>query len=607
MLRVRLLGRPSAEMDGVAVPGPRGRKAWALLAVLLLADSPRSRHSLTELLFSDAEDPLGALRWTMSRLRRGLDDHVAIDGDPVVVRLGPSCRVDVVDLLGVSHLAGNVTHRDCEADWIELSEPLLVGADALAGPDFHLWLTAARHRVNTARGARLRETACRALTAAQPSVAVMAAARAVAAEPDHPTGRAALVSSLLAAGDHAAALAQLREWSAWIRRELRIGQLLDTRNTNLASGRTLEDADTMSRIQAGKAAMDAGAVTAGLEHLRHAVRLAANRADERVQAIALFALGGGLVHAFAAHCAEGTHALQEAARLARRVSAGRLAAEALRDLAFVENSGGRVEQARRLLSTAATAAADDRHAMSAVRGIEGMFLADRGEHGRAIAVLRRSAQLAESAGRFRQAAWSISIASRSLLQRHELDAAAEHAYQSAQMAIEERWTAMQPWMDVMVAEVDLALGRVVQAEQRLCQAWSMSLVLGDWCWQAMTARGLGLAAFARGDADQALRWLDEAKRRAEGPHDRYVWIHAWVQEAICRITVAMESPRAKAEVARLAVVAATSNQPDFTIRADLYRATLGERSARDHARAMAAKIDNPALARLAAGHRATPL
>ena len=32
MLTVRLLGRPRLERDGVHVPGPRGHKAWALLA-----------------------------------------------------------------------------------------------------------------------------------------------------------------------------------------------------------------------------------------------------------------------------------------------------------------------------------------------------------------------------------------------------------------------------------------------------------------------------------------------------------------------------------------------------------------------------------------------
>jgi ATP/maltotriose-dependent transcriptional regulator MalT len=325
--------------------------------------------------------------------------------------------------------------------------------------------------------------------------------------------------------------------------------------------------------------MAAGAGAVGLQHLRDAARLAAGRADDRLHATALFALGGSLVHAVAAHAVEGTRALREAARLARRAGDHRLVAGALRDLAYVENASGRVEPSRRLLSAAA-AAGDDAGALSSVRAIEGMFLADRGAHGRALRALRESVELAESTGRTRQAAWSLSIASRSLLERGELDGAAEHAEQCLQLAVEERWTAMLPWMEAILADLDLANGRVGEAERRLRHAWSLSLVLNDWCWQAMAARGLGLAAFARGDLPGALRWLDEAGRRAAHDHDRYAWIHAWTQEASCRVTVAARLPRAEADVGLLAALATGSHQPGFAARADLHRAALGASSAR---------------------------
>ena len=50
--------------------------------------------------------------------------------------------------------------------------------------------------------------------------------------------------------------------------------------------------------------MAAGAVPAGLEHLRDAVRLAARRDDDQLHATALVALGGWLVHSVAAHATE---------------------------------------------------------------------------------------------------------------------------------------------------------------------------------------------------------------------------------------------------------------------------------------------------------------
>ena len=66
---IRLLGRPSIAHGGVPVRAPRGRKSWALLAYVLLAERPPARKRLAEMLFADAEDPLGALRWTLAELR----------------------------------------------------------------------------------------------------------------------------------------------------------------------------------------------------------------------------------------------------------------------------------------------------------------------------------------------------------------------------------------------------------------------------------------------------------------------------------------------------------------------------------------------------------
>ena len=508
-LRINLLGRPSAELDGVPIAGPRGRKAWALLAVLLLADQRPSRRSLADLLFTDADDPLGALRWTLSQLRTGLKGSVFVDGDPIVVALDPSCTIDVVELLdagrsGAAYQAASVSPQ----------QRFLDGAEGLARPEFDLWLTAARHRIDSARAAMLRRAADQALADAKPSSAVVAATQALLTEPYDPASRAALVGSLVAAGDHANALAQLREWGAWIRTELRIDRLMTGAPIRPGDHSGHPHQNVLCLIEAGKAAMAAGAVKTGLVQLRDAVQATARSDDERLQAVSLLALGGALVHAVAAHATQGCQALGEAARLAKRTGDHALAAEALRDLAFVENTSGRVVATRRLLSLAA-AEGGDKHTMSSVHAIHGMYLADRGQHGRALQQLRRSAELAESSGHFRQAAWSISIASRSLLQREQLDTAAEYAQLCVDLAMEERWTAMLPWMEANLAELDLAQGRVDDAERRLRHAWSMSLVLDDWCWQGMTARGLGLVAFARGDIPTGVPF--GSRRRHAGP------------------------------------------------------------------------------------------
>ncbi|MEA2303620.1 MAG: hypothetical protein QOH43_900, partial [Solirubrobacteraceae bacterium] len=65
-LAIRLLGKPQIERDGVPVQPPRGRKTWALLAYLVLCERPPPRSRVASLLFSEADDPLGALRWSLA-------------------------------------------------------------------------------------------------------------------------------------------------------------------------------------------------------------------------------------------------------------------------------------------------------------------------------------------------------------------------------------------------------------------------------------------------------------------------------------------------------------------------------------------------------------
>ncbi len=65
-LRITLLGKPAIERDGALAAPPRGRKAWALLAYVLLAERRPTRAHLASLLFAEADDPLGALRWNLA-------------------------------------------------------------------------------------------------------------------------------------------------------------------------------------------------------------------------------------------------------------------------------------------------------------------------------------------------------------------------------------------------------------------------------------------------------------------------------------------------------------------------------------------------------------
>ena len=94
---VMLLGPPRVERDGAAVAFDT-RKAVALLAVLALADRPRPRDVLAELLWPehDAEHARGALRRTLSALRSAVGaDFVDATRDSVSLVRSAGLRVDV--------------------------------------------------------------------------------------------------------------------------------------------------------------------------------------------------------------------------------------------------------------------------------------------------------------------------------------------------------------------------------------------------------------------------------------------------------------------------------------------------------------------------------
>ena len=90
-LAVILLGPPRVERDGERVAFDT-RKAIALLAHLALADRPRSREALCDLLWP-AHDPdraRGALRRTLSTLRGAIgEEWIDAAGDSVALRRGP--------------------------------------------------------------------------------------------------------------------------------------------------------------------------------------------------------------------------------------------------------------------------------------------------------------------------------------------------------------------------------------------------------------------------------------------------------------------------------------------------------------------------------------
>ena len=100
---------------------------------------------------------------------------------------------------------------------------------------------------------------------------------------------------------------------------------------------------------------------------------------------------------------------------------------------------------------------------------------------------------------------------------------------------------------------------------------------------------------ARGDVDAAVTTLLDARRRAVRLPDAYVWVHAYVLDALATVGVARHLPHAAEWVAELAALAGRCGMAELAARAAVHRWRLGDAAARDAAWALGAAVDNPVL------------
>jgi len=592
---IRLLGPPSIEGGGGTAHAPRGRKAWALLGYLLLAERPPSRKRLAELFFAEAEDPLGALRWTLAELRRSLDVPDLLTGDPVVTALGYATSVDV--LLVTEQSADPQPLLDFEGE-------LLEGVDLASCPEFESWLLVERQRISAMIEARLREAAVALVASGRAREATPYAARAVAINPLEQGNHELLVRSLAVAGDRAAALHQIAICEDVLRRELGIEASPALREAAAVSPGSPSGlpmggrAAAFSQLEAGRAAIAAGAVDAGLQCLRRAVSEAEHCHDATLQGRALAALGGALVHAIRGRDEEGAIVLHEAILVANQAGDRPTSVTAHRQLGFVEVQAGRRRTADSWLEKArALAETDEENA--AILGVRGMSSSDYADYPAALDQLGESVDLAAKCGDHRQQAWSLSILGRALLLRSEQSQAAAVVAQSLELVRHQRWIAFLPWPLALNAELDFRAGRVDDAAEGFEQAWVLGCQVNDPCWEGMAARGLAMLSAGRREYPAAMDWLDKAAASASREPDRYQWVHAHILDAAAGTALDMaDGERARPMVTQLAALAARCDMRELFVRAQLHLGRLGDRQAAASARTLSADIDNPALTEL---------
>ena len=587
---IHLLGSPRVVRDGTAVPAPRGHKVWGLLAYLLLREVPPSRAHVADLLFPTAEDPQAALRWTLSMLRRLVNDAGAFLGDPLSCTWAQPPVVDVLALrsagLAQAEAFGN------------LDQDLLASMAFRGCPSFEIWLDAQRRHARGAAEALLHEAALARLARGDADASADLAARLVALNPYDENFQTLLIRSLAVGGRGLDAARQAARCRELFRTDLGVepSSALDAALATMTSAPTNSPVGgrpaVAALIEAGEAAIGAGALEAGLQCLRRAVADAAVLGDGALTARGFTVLGSALVHAARGSDEEGATALHRALTCADAEPA--TLARALCELAYVEFLHGRYDRVEVRLTQADVVTTDPAQRATGL-SVRGSTLSDLGRYSAALHALGEALDIARDE---RRRSYVLSMIGRVHLLRGELDAATEALDEAVARASGAGWTAFAPWPESLRAEIDLRRGDVPAAETRLEHAFALGCQIGDPCWEGISARGLGLVRAAQGDIGGAVESLLDARRRASRLPDGYVWVQAYVLDALATLGVARHLPQTGTWVAELAAVAERSGMAELTVRAAAHRWRLGDPAGRDAARALGASVDNPALAGL---------
>ncbi len=593
-IAAHLLGPPLLVRDGVVYPAPRGRKVWALLAYLALSDRPPSRQQLIDLLFPDAEDPAGALRWNLSQLRRMLGGPDTVgSGNTVQLRLPEGSVVDV-------HVLMAGTSREA-VELPGLGRELLEGMDIEASPGFTAWLLGERRRLQALGEAVLREAALRALASGNARGAVGLATRLVAADPLNEDAHVLLVRAFAGTGDEVAIERQLSASVDLFRRELgvepgpELAEAARTETTRPAPTPGGGPAALQALLESGEAAVSAGAIEAGVEGLRNAVAGARESGQTGIEAAALLALGSALVHATKGKDEEGAAALHRSIAAADAMGQPALAASAHRELGYVEVLRGDYLRARTLLRAAEDLADGDPLELARIRAVAGTCLADVGAHDQATAALQESIRLAASTGQPKQEAWSMAMLGRTHLLRNELGHAEEMLERAQELTRSERWTAFLAYPEALSAEVWVRRGDLDRAAEVFEHAFALGRQVDDACWESYGVRGFGLLRAARGDLEGAVGVMEDALTHCARQRDTHLWLRAYVLDSLCAVALAARHPTAGRWVTDLASLAGRSGMREFSVHAYLYRRDLGDASAVDAVRVLAVGIENPHL------------
>jgi DNA-binding SARP family transcriptional activator len=590
-LTIQLLGRPRFDR-GAETYQFRSRKSWALLTYLLLTGRPPTRSDLAALLFDGTDDPLRALRWCLAEIRRALAGHAVVEGDPVVLRLSTDTTVDVA-----------VVTKGSWEDAVQLPQlgsGLLDGLSVSDAATFESWLLSERRRVAAASEAILHEAAVGSMSRGALREAVGYAVRVVTMSPLDENHHALLIRLYRMVGDDEAAQRQLAICTELFDAELgvRPGRAVAAAMRERRSHPDVlaDSASIEAVIEAGSAAVSAGAIETGVDSLHAAVRLADGAPESGLQVTSRLVLASALVHSIGGLDEEGMAELLAANDIALARGDHAAVAEARAELGYVDFLRARYDRAEVWLSEALEFGRHSALVQAKATTYLGSVESDRANYGKALSLLEDGARMSRKVGDIRREAYAVAMLGRIHLLRNDLDTAGAHLDASIELCERDHWLAFIPWPQALRGEVELARGDISRAAAVLDQAFARACQLGDPCWEGMSARGQALVADANGEADRAFDLLADARTRCNRLSDPYVWLDGYILDAQCTVGRRHGHPDLPQWIDMLRELASRTGMRELTVRSLLHGAAIGERGdAAAAAAVLAADIVNPQL------------
>ena len=160
-LEINVIAQMSVKRDGIEIPLISSRKTRALLAYLAITGQPQHREHLCEMFFDNTNDPRGALRWSLSKLRILLKEN----GVSQLVANQDTVSIDMRDV-ALDYDVVRAIHDDAQppTDQLQhaatlLAQKPMASLELPRAEDYQIWLLGEREELQSLRGGIIRKLA----------------------------------------------------------------------------------------------------------------------------------------------------------------------------------------------------------------------------------------------------------------------------------------------------------------------------------------------------------------------------------------------------------------------------------------------------------------